>query len=79
LQFPHEDVVMDPIEELFEIDVHHPAPARLHVPLRLTHRIVRRASRPESIASLGKRGGESRLQDLEDGLLDEAIEYGRDA
>jgi hypothetical protein len=28
---PYQEVVVDPIEELLQVDIHHPAPARGHV------------------------------------------------
>ena len=67
------------VEELLQIHVHHPSAARLDVALRLTYRVVRLASRPESVAVLAERGIEDRLQHLQDRLLDEPVEHGRNA
>ena len=63
-QLPQEHIVMDPIEELLQIDLDHPAPATLHGALRLTHRVMGAAPRPKAITGLRERGIESRLQDL---------------
>jgi len=64
VQLSHEHIVVDAIEELFQIDVHHPAPATLHVALRLTHRVMRPTPRPKAVAGLREGWIESRLQDL---------------
>ena len=37
----HQHVVVDPVEELLQVDVHDKATALLHVGLRATHRVVR--------------------------------------
>jgi hypothetical protein len=44
----HQHVVVHPVEELRQVHVGHPAPARLDVALRRPHRIVRAAPRPEA-------------------------------
>ena len=46
----HQHVVVDPIEELLQIDVHHPAAALGHILLCLRHRLMGRTSRTESVA-----------------------------
>jgi hypothetical protein len=76
---PHEHVVVHTIEELLQIDVHDPAATLLHVALRVTHGVVRAAPRPEAVAVLREARIDSRLQDLQQGLLDEAVEHRRDA
>ena len=63
-QLPHEHRMVDPIKELRQIDIHHPAPPFLHVALRLTHRVMRPTPRPETVAGLREGWVESRLQDL---------------
>ena len=70
--------MVDAIKELLKIYVNYPQPPFLHVPLRLTHGIVRATPRPEAVAVLRKRRVESWLQDLQYGLLDEPIEHRRD-
>ena len=57
-QLPHEHVVVDAVEELLQVDVYHPAAARLDIALRLTHRLVCAASRSEAVAVLREAGGE---------------------
>src|SRR5690606_14996767 len=55
-----------------------PPPPRLHVPLRLTDRVVRPASGPKPVAVLAEGRIEDRLHHLQNGLLDEPIEHRRD-
>ena len=76
---PHQDVVVDPVEELLQVDVHDKAVAGRDVRLRLRHRLMRRAPRPEAEARLGERPVPVRLQHLQHRLLDEAVEHRRDA
>ena len=71
--------MVDGVEELLEIDVDHPASTFLDVRARFAHGAVRGTARSEAVAVLGEAGIESRLQDLQEGLLDEPIEHGRDA
>jgi len=78
-QFPHQDVPVDPVEKSFQINVNDPAAALLDVPLCTPYGIVRPAARTEPVAVIGKRRVEDRLEDLKQGLLDQAIRHGRDA
>jgi len=71
---PHQDVVIDPVEKLFEVDVHHHAQPRRNEPLRRRHRLMRRAPGPEPVARRAERPVPMRLQHLQHRLLDEAIE-----
>lgn len=48
----HEDVVIDSVEELRQVHIHHPVPVLLHVPLRLTHRVVRAPARPKPVTEV---------------------------
>src|SRR5206468_8887219 len=48
----HQLVVVDPIEEFLEVDVDHPAIALDEILLRLGHRLMSRAIRPEAVATL---------------------------
>jgi hypothetical protein len=73
VQSSHEHVVVDSVEELLEVYIHHDPLAFLDVPLRLAHRLVCVASRPEAIAVLREGGVEHRLQDLQDALLDKPV------
>jgi hypothetical protein len=65
------------IEELFEIDVHHPPAPFLYVSLRGAYGIVRAAPRSEAVAVLRERWVESWLQYLQNALLDESVDDGR--
>ena len=75
----HQDVVVDPVEELLQVHVHHDPPPRLHVRLRGQHRVVRTPPRPEAVAVLAEGGVENRLQHLQQCLLDQPIHHRRDA
>jgi len=76
---PHQDVVVDPVEELFQVEVHHKAVPGRDVLLRPLYGLMRRARRPEAEACLGERSIPVRLQHLHRRLLDEAVEHRRDA
>jgi hypothetical protein len=56
--------VIDAIENSRQIDIDHPAPATLHVALRLTDGVMRSTPRPKAIAGLREGGIALRLQDL---------------
>jgi hypothetical protein len=73
----HEHVVIDPVEELLQIDIHHHPPAFLHMALCLQHGIVCASARPEAVARFGERRINQRLQDLQQGLLNQSIGHGR--
>jgi hypothetical protein len=47
--------------------------------LRATHRVVCTPSGPKAVARIREGRIEPRLQDLQQGLLDEAVEHRRDA
>src|SRR5271155_3464299 len=74
----HQFVVIDSIEEFIQIEVDHPSVALRNVLLRLSHGMMRRPTRSEPIAVLGKRRVPLPLQNLHHRLLDEAIQYGWD-
>jgi site-specific DNA recombinase len=76
---PHQDVVIDPVEEFLQIKIHHNGMAGRDVLLRLRHRLMRRAPRPKAEARLGERPVPARLQHLHHRLLDEAVEHRRNA
>ncbi|MGF6433309.1 hypothetical protein ABIE91_008529 [Bradyrhizobium elkanii] len=76
---PHQDVVVDPVEELFQVDVHDDGVPGRDIRLRPFHRLMRRAGRPEAEARLGERPIPIRLQHLHHRLLDDAVEHRRDA
>ena len=74
-----QDVVVDPVEELLQVHVHHDPPARLHVRLRREHGVVRASARPEAVAVLAEGRIKNRLQHLQQRLLDQPIRHRRDA
>src|SRR5450759_4079092 len=75
----HQSVVIDSIEELFQIEINHPSVTLRDVLLRLTHGVMRRSTRSKPVAVLGKRRVPSLLQNLHHRLLDKAIQHGWDA
>src|SRR5215475_4836927 len=75
----HQFVMIDPIEEFFQIEIDHPAVACSDILLRLSHGLMRRPTRSEPIAVLGERRIPSPLQDLHHRLLDKAVQHGWDA
>ena len=76
-QPPHQHVVVHPVEKLLQVHIHHPSSPFLDVLLRFAHRIVCSAPRPEAVAVPTERRVEPRLQHLQDGLLDEPVQHGR--
>jgi hypothetical protein len=70
--------VVHSIEKLFDVEIDHDVVAARNVALRLRHRLMRRAPRPEAEAVLGERPIPVRLQHLHDRLLEEAVEHRRD-
>jgi site-specific DNA recombinase len=72
----HEYVVTDPIKELLQINIYHHLPACLHMALRLPHRIIRTSARSKAVAVFGKRRIDHRLQNLQQGLLDQPVDHG---
>ena len=71
--------MVDPVEELFQIQIHHPAAAFGYILLSLGYRLMRRASGPEPVAVNGKLRVPSALQDLHHRLLNHAVQHRRDA
>jgi hypothetical protein len=69
--------VIDPVEELLQIDIDHHPVTVLHVAPRREHGVVRTASRSEAEAVFGERRINHRLQDLQQGLLDQPIRHRR--
>jgi hypothetical protein len=68
--------MVDPIEELFQIEINDPSVALRDILLRLGHGVMCGATRSEPIAVLGKRRIPLPLQNLHYRLLDKAIQYG---
>jgi hypothetical protein len=63
----------------FQVHVYHDTASVLDVLLRPAHGIVRPPSRSQAVAMVRKAPVDSRLQHLQDRLLDEPIEHRRDA
>jgi site-specific DNA recombinase len=76
---PHQDVVIDPVEELLQVDIYNDGVTGRDIGLRLLHRLMRRAPRPKAKAHLGERSVPVRLQHLHHRLLDEAVKHRRNA
>src|SRR5262245_10137844 len=76
---PHQEVVIDSIEESFEVNIDNPVEALLDVALRLEYSLVRATPRSKTVTVSGETCVESRTKHLQDGLLDESIDYRRDA
>src|ERR1017187_8957587 len=75
----HQFVMIDSIEEFFQIEVDHPSVALRHVLLRLNHGVMSRPTRSEPIAVLGERRIPLPLQNLPHRLLDKRVQHGWDA
>ena len=58
----HEDIVVYPVAELLQADIHHIAVTLGHIRLGLGYRLVRRPSRAKAVAGLGARGKHRRLR-----------------
>jgi hypothetical protein len=69
----HQDVMVDAVEEFLQVHVYHDPVAGLHVLLRLQHRAMRAAPRPEAVAVLAERRVDERLQHLQQRLLDQSV------
>jgi hypothetical protein len=75
----HQFVMIDSIENFFQVEINHPSAALRNIPLRLSHGVMRRPTRSEPIAVLGERWIPLPLQNLHHRLLDKAIQHGWDA
>src|SRR5882672_10222252 len=75
----HQPVVVDPVEELGQVDVHDKPIAFDDAGLCLRHRLVSGAARPEAVAVLAECRVPPRLKPLQDRLLDHAINHGWNA
>ena len=47
---PHQEVVVDPVEELLQVNIHHPCVAGLHILLSLLHGLMGTAPGPKPVA-----------------------------
>jgi hypothetical protein len=64
-QAVNQDVMVDPVEELRQVDIDHDPPPRLDVRLRGQDRILRTSARTEAVAVFAERGMKQGLQHLE--------------
>lgn len=78
-QAVYQDVMVDPIEELLQVHVHHDTATGLHSPLGGQDRILRSAPRSETVAVLTEGRIKQRLQHLQQRLLDQPIRHRGDA
>ena len=74
-QARHQDVVVDPAEELFEVDVHDDAASAGNILLGLGQRLVGASPRAEAKTRRRECRIEDRLQDWQDRLLHEAVHH----
>src|SRR5215467_1666960 len=76
---PHQLVVIDPIEKLLEIKVHHPAVTFGDIVLCLGYCLMCRPPWSKTIAVIGERWVPLPLQNLQHRLLEKSVERSRDA
>src|SRR6266704_1197006 len=74
-----QSVVVDPVKEFLEIQIHHPAVAFGLILLRHLHRLMCRSLGPKPIAVFRERSVPAPLQYLHHRLLDESIQHRRNA
>jgi hypothetical protein len=70
--------MIDVVEELCDVDIHHPVLPFLRILLCGSHGILRTAPRSESVAVLAELRIEDRCQHLQHHLLNQPILYRRD-
>ena len=78
-QTRHQDVVVDPVEELLQVHVHDDHAPFRHVFLGLLQRVVRAAAGPEAVAGIREGRVQQRFQHLQDRLLHQPVHHRRDA
>lgn len=69
--------MIDPVKELFQVHVHGPPVPFVDITLGLVDSLMHRTPRSEAIAGMGEALVLLRLQNLEQRLLDQAVECGR--
>ena len=75
----HQPVVVDPVKEALQVQVHHPAVAAPDVRLDMAHGLMGRALRAKAVAVSMEVGFPLRGNHLRNGLLDEPIQHRGDA
>lgn len=78
-QSRHQDVMVDPVKELFQVHIHHDDTAFRHVFPGLEQGVVRPTLRSEAVAGIREGRVQQGFQHLEDRLLHEAVDDRRDA
>ena len=77
---PHQEVMMHPVKELFDVQIDDPVPAAPdHVLTRRSHGVVGTASRSEPVAVFAEPRVEDLLQRLQQQLLDESVQHRGDS
>ncbi|SVB53307.1 uncharacterized protein METZ01_LOCUS206161, partial [marine metagenome] len=74
----HQHVVVHPVEETLQIQIHHPIIPGQDVFLGALYRLMRAAFRTKAIAVVRKRRVEEWLQDLQHRLLNHPVHHRRD-
>jgi len=75
----HEFVVINSVEKFRQVYIDDEPIAFGDIGLRLRHRLLGRAARPEAVAALAERRVPQRLQPLEHRLLNHTVDYGWNA
>ena len=78
-QTSHQDVVVDPVEKLFQVEVHDDLAPVGDVGLGLGERLMGAPPRAEAEARRRECRIENRLQDLQNRLLNQTVHHGRNA
>lgn len=68
-------ILIDPVEERFQVEIDHPAAAVPDIRLQLAHGFMGRALRAKTVAPRVEVGFPLRRYDLRDGLLNESVQY----
>ncbi|MCY1450575.1 hypothetical protein D9M71_673950 [compost metagenome] len=71
--------MIDPVEELFQVNIHHHFASRGHVALGRQNGVLRTAPPAKTVAVFTESRIEEWLQDLQQGLLDQTIGDRRNA
>ena len=69
----HKDVVVNPVEEFFQVTIYYPCIAFCNILLGLRNRLMSASSRSKSVTAGRKRRIKKRREHLQNGLLDEAV------
>ena len=75
----HQSVVIDPVEKFRQVDIDDEPITFDDIGLRLRHRLLGRAARPEAVAVLAECRVPQRLKPLQHRLLDHTVDHGWNA